>query len=453
MHIARSTKTPTPLRMRPLRPPGGAQAGCQVSCYDGCLGLVKPGSPPRRTISATLLNFFLELQGSPGRLDPIDTKILIFSMATQSKVLLEQATRLEASRDVILTQTKEHQLRYNNLCQRQRSVEADVTTSLGNFATVIDILSLQESPTVQPSVSLMQRQGVTSVSHSQTNVNSVIKTLGDALKNAESLSSDAQRFSHGNTAVLCHVTRLKDNNDTTRDNIVIESSNTWSEQQAVVQQLATIEVEAEARIRPILNRASDRKVRMAKHQIIIDAVDELQVEGLLARALTAFSRRRISRHIAKSKFYTQHGAHQRLLMEAEADPLRQNRERLAKAAGDLQRGSQICDDVSRDLAQMDSDARELVDQYYHIRGKATKTITALKCLEGRAYALDWHKERLRTLESFLIFVTGLRELRSMRALDDSLAQISHRLITEIDGAQTSCLTLSAGGICNDGLFH
>ncbi|KAF0318536.1 hypothetical protein GQ607_014213, partial [Colletotrichum asianum] len=294
---------------------------------------------------------------------------------------------------------------------------------------------------------------VTSVSYSQSYVNSVIKSLGDALKNAESLSSDAQRLSESITVVLCRVTRLKDDNDITRDKITQENSSTLSEQQAVVQQLASIEAAGEARIQPILNRASNRKVRMAKHQIIIEAVDELPVEGLFARALTAFSRRRIRRHFEKSESYSQAGAHQRLLMEAQAEPLRQDRSRLAKAAEDLQQGSQICDGVSRDLALMKSNARELVDQYHHIREKAMETITALNCVEGRTYAIDWHEQRLHTLETLLIFVTSLRELRSMKALDDSLVQISHRLIAEIGGAKTSCLTLSAGGICNDGLFH
>lgn len=140
-------------------------------------------------------------------------------------------------------------------------------------------------------------------------------------------------------------------------------------------------------------------------------------------------------------------------MEAQAEPLRQNSKRLAKAAEDLQRGSQICDDISRDLGQMDSSARDLVDQYNGISGKAMATITALKCLESGVYALDWHAQRLQTLEILLTLRTGLRELRSMRALEGSLVQISHRLTTEIGGAKSSYMSLAAPGICNDSLFH
>ncbi|KAH0435422.1 hypothetical protein CcaCcLH18_04814 [Colletotrichum camelliae] len=306
-------------------------------------------------------------------------------MATQSMVLLDHAARLGQSRDSIIKQTTEHFSCYKVLCEKQRNIETDIQSSLQNLPTAIDILSLREGPSVQRSISSPKQfnrattcmKSVSSqssarnaalVSQSKAYVTCITETLGNALQNAESLSSDAQRFSECITTVLCRVTRLKDENDTTRGSITLEQRNVFTQQHIVGQQLASNHYTGEALAQPILLRATDRWDRNVKHQTLIEVVDLLPIEGELARIATSFSRWRMRRHNVMSAGYEQAGAHQRHLMQTQAEPLRQNSERLAKAAEDLRRGSQICDDISTDLSQMDSSARDLVDHVTHIAG-------------------------------------------------------------------------------------
>lgn len=96
----------------------------------------------------------IDPEGSPNNLNPTSNKNPTFGMTTQSSVLLQQAARLERSRDSILRQMDEHKRGFSSLRQRQCFIEADIKSSLKDFTTVIDILSLQEGPNIQPTVSV-----------------------------------------------------------------------------------------------------------------------------------------------------------------------------------------------------------------------------------------------------------------------------------------------------------